>query len=73
GLKRAYGFDISIFRDGILIPRIFFWDALYTINQSEQTMASKSDAEWLCPFCNEAVPGDFDVCWNCNISRSEES
>lgn len=25
--------------------------------------------EWDCPSCGQAVPGNFEVCWNCNAPR----
>ncbi len=32
-----------------------------------------SSGPWTCPRCHEEVPGDFDVCWNCEYSRAEAS
>lgn len=26
-------------------------------------------ADWTCPKCGESVPGNFDVCWQCNTLR----
>ncbi|UCD29701.1 MAG: hypothetical protein JSV03_04250 [Planctomycetota bacterium] len=72
-LRQIYGFDGLLFsRNRLQVPRSFFWDTLYAINQAERSLNSKSDEDWLCPYCNEAVPGDFDICWNCNTPRSEE-
>lgn len=30
---------------------------------------SASQGAWTCPQCRQPVPGNFEVCWNCNASR----
>jgi hypothetical protein len=32
-----------------------------------------SSPPWTCPRCGEETPGSFDVCWNCNYSRTPTS
>lgn len=27
--------------------------------------ARTNSQEWICPHCDESVPGTFDICWNC--------
>ena len=31
----------------------------------EDVLLSEDDESWNCPTCGEAVPANFDVCWNC--------
>ena len=30
-------------------------------------------ADWLCPKCGEEVPGNFELCWQCGMSRPDQS
>jgi hypothetical protein len=32
--------------------------------------ASSSLRPWACPHCGQEVPGEFDVCWNCEYARN---
>jgi hypothetical protein len=35
-----------------------------------QTRAGRADLpDWKCPRCGEQVPGNFEVCWNCEAPR----
>ncbi len=34
---------------------------------------SGSSRPWVCPRCGKKVPGEFEVCWNCEDSRPATS
>ncbi len=36
--------------------------------RSAQADAAPADP-WVCPGCEESVPGDFDLCWSCQTER----
>ncbi len=40
---------------------------LHTLNTPQ------SHADWSCPNCHEEVPGEFEVCWNCQTARPESN
>jgi hypothetical protein len=67
-LRNAYTGIKSSWR--LLVPREFIFDALYVIAEarSEAGVAS-NDKEWICPACQELVPGNFDECWHCQTER----
>ena len=29
-----------------------------------------SSPPWVCPHCDEEVPGEFDICWNCQSTKA---
>ena len=41
--------------------------APFDLQRHEPLTATGPD--WRCPSCGETVPGNFDVCWNCQTSR----
>lgn len=43
--------------------------AVLLLKDYEQPEAEAQDVKpWTCPACNEEVPGDFDMCWNCQAA-----
>lgn len=52
-------------RGGIRVPREYFFDALYAIEQTRQPPPEYASKPWECPSCGEKVPSGFEVCWNC--------
>lgn len=50
----------------------FYYDFLYAVDGAllEITRAADVvDAVWGCATCGESVPGNFEVCWNCDEPR----
>ena len=41
------------------------WELLRQMRSPEPTVA----ADWTCPTCGEAVPGNFEGCWQCGEDR----
>jgi hypothetical protein len=37
----------------------------------EESQIVSRGEEWQCPECREPVPGNFDVCWNCETVHPE--
>lgn len=37
----------------------------------EAAMTGSQRDDWLCPECDEPVPGNFDICWNCEAMHPE--
>jgi hypothetical protein len=66
GLRTAYGADLPFVSRRLRVPREFFWDALAALASVSFDKATGPPGEWQCPTCGEAVPADFDICWNCN-------
>lgn len=42
-------------------------EILRPIYEAHLTQAPAAD--WVCPQCAEAVPGSFEICWNCEQAR----
>jgi hypothetical protein len=56
----------------LFVPREFLFDALHVLGADRpEEDAGRKEPDWLCPSCNEANPGDFDVCWHCQTPRPE--
>lgn len=57
----------------LLVPRDFFFDALHTLAAAKpiDEPADLDAPDWECPTCGELVPGNFEVCWNCETPQSE--
>lgn len=59
-------------RTRILVPREFFFDALHALTTARSVAAhQKDEGDWVCPSCDESVPGNFAQCWNCQTWRPE--
>ncbi len=67
---------------GTEIPIPEFFPALCVVNDDDYDSAvavikerrnAENDAasaeEWTCENCNEANPGNFDICWSCETSQ----
>ena len=67
-------------------PLPLFFPVLYVLNDPDYaeamtilrelkdtpaTTATEVEAEWTCPGCGQAVPGNFTVCWMCQFSKSD--
>ncbi len=37
------------------------------IEALQAALATRHDADWVCPDCQETVPNNFDLCWNCGM------
>ena len=37
--------------------------------QELESVAEDGDGQWCCPHCDEAVPQNFEKCWNCGNRR----
>jgi len=69
GLQTAYGMNLPFVSRRLTVPREFFFDALAAIASVSVNDAIGQTGEWQCPACGEAVPTDFDICWNCNAHQ----
>jgi hypothetical protein len=58
-----------------------FWPTLCVTNDDDYPLAMNllrdvkdagavTSPEWICPQCNETVPGHFGDCWNCGHSAN---
>jgi predicted amidophosphoribosyltransferase len=57
----------------LLVPREFLFDALTVFAAWSPPAAPPTEGEdWACPTCKETVPGNFEVCWNCQTPREEQ-
>lgn len=43
--------------------------ALELLKHTVQPAPVVAEAEWVCPKCNELVPGGFELCWSCDGER----
>ncbi len=69
-LDTALGAATSSFRTAALqVRRDYYLDAL----QALTTFGRPGESPWTCPTCREEVPGNFDVCWNCQSARDENA
>lgn len=65
------------------IPSWLFFPVLCVVDDDDypraiQILAAQDDAptvqaDWHCPKCGEEVPGNFEVCWQCNTSRPDQT
>jgi rRNA maturation endonuclease Nob1 len=62
------GASASVF-NRLLVPREFFFDALHCVATSGTPSIAQRPTEWSCSVCDERVPANFDICWNCGASR----
>jgi|GEM_PF-497724 len=69
GLNHLYSGAVPFVSHRLRVPRVFFFDALNVLATSVGAVRPGAGADWTCSNCNEVVPGDFDVCWNCNASH----
>jgi hypothetical protein len=66
---------VSINRDTIDFARgiaeILIWSAEHARTAAEMKIAGEGGdiAEWHCGGCGELVPGNFELCWNCERPR----
>jgi hypothetical protein len=56
-------------RARLLVARDFFFDALDCLRRATAQLEVFGGEEWRCPACEEQVPGNFGVCWNCGADR----
>ena len=54
------------------IAEILLWSAEHARVAAEADGAGSELAEWQCAACGESVPGNFDLCWNCETVRGKE-
>ena len=66
GFAAAYGSDLLFTSRRVRVPREFFFDALAALASTRFDETGGQAGEWRCSTCGEAVPADFDICWNCN-------
>ena len=63
------------------VPPIVTWPEVWIVNpadkqkaealiQSMDSLESSDQEEWKCGNCNEVNDGNFNICWNCNESKS---
>lgn len=55
--------------DDLRVRRDYYLDAMMAMHETRQT----AGASWICPDCGEKVPGNFEICWKCDLSRDEEA
>ncbi len=55
------------------VAEIFIWSAEHARTAAAVTPAIAADqpAEWQCNGCGETVPGNFDICWQCERGRDD--
>ena len=53
------------------IAEIMIWSAGHarTAAEARLAVASRELAEWQCHGCGELVPGNFELCWQCERAR----
>jgi hypothetical protein len=53
------------------IAELLIWSAEHarTAAESRVALASQKFAEWKCDGCGEFVPGNFELCWQCERVR----
>jgi len=71
-LSEIYGVTQPI-GSRLLVPREFFFELLWLIRRASAEIArvrQEPPQEWVCPGCGEAVPGHFELCWNCQSRRA---
>ncbi len=56
----------------LAVPTEFYFEVRWLLQRSigEMDAARGSTEPWTCPACEEAVPGHFDLCWNCQAPRA---
>ena len=70
-LVEIYG-GTDIVGSRLLVPREFYFEVLWLIRRTATEMVHtrrEPGTDWTCPNCGEAVPGHFDVCWQCETGR----
>lgn len=59
----------------LLAPSEFFFDVLALVRRVELDMQEAQTTgvrdRWTCPKCGSRIPGNFDICWNCETPREE--
>ncbi len=60
----VYGFGATELVSRLLVPRVFFLDAMETLTRAVSTDQRQIPA-WVCPRCEESVPAGFEICWKC--------
>jgi hypothetical protein len=55
----------------IRVPRAFFFDAMYAIQESARPAAEFAREAWTCPACRQEVPAGFEICWKCGRPHPE--
>jgi rubredoxin len=63
-----------------IFPLPDFWPTLCLINDEDYpeamqilrsgTMVEPVTDDWVCPECNQPVPGNFDLCWSCRRAKA---
>lgn len=53
----------------VRVPREFFFDALFALQQALEPPADFARQPWTCPNCRQSVPKGFEICWNCGESH----
>jgi predicted amidophosphoribosyltransferase len=53
----------------VRVPREFFFDALFALQQALEPPAEFAREPWTCPACRKKVPKGFEICWNCGKSH----
>lgn len=71
-LREIYGGRIPFVSSALRVPKEFFFDALYAFAEAAEPAGVHAMDEWVCPSCNETVPGGFEVCWNCNAAHPDQ-
>lgn len=51
------------------VRRDYYLDALHVL----QNIPDPELPSWRCDRCGECVPGNFDVCWNCQTAKGNDS
>ncbi len=70
-LAEIYG-TAPIVGSSLLAPTDFYFEVRWLLQRAREAIEQRRrqpQADWTCPACGEAVPGHFDVCWNCQTPR----
>lgn len=72
-VREVFGLS-SLVDARVLIPREFYFDTLRLIHENADALRQVREqppTNWRCAQCGYDVPGNFEICWNCEAVRAE--
>jgi len=67
----------SLFQNRLRVSSEFFFEVLWLLAAARRELYTarrrRAAGEWHCPYCRQANPGHFEICWNCGKSPEPQA